>query len=373
MNILDFEKWSGAVNEGFDAKIENDEDNKDEIEIEAPNEDNTITYVVDGDVVKSKKIISTGNGEQEEENVVNDTKLENDIIDAVDTINDIKDRVQADELRRLTGGDKTETTKKIKEIYKENTKNNSDRKPEILCKDNMKTFFSKSGLGEWIYLNISNIEGKYLIDKSDVYHNFKPIKGVGKGEYLLPLLFDDVYKQKIHGEDTKGDNFIVHHDGENTTTYNLELKSPNSSLGFKKYIRDYIKEQLTKNENDKNDIYTTAIALAFLNYAKKQQKNWGNLYMCIFGEDFNNVLFINLSGANSNINENPSLEKIKSLINLVNKNSKKIKKDIPYSFSFTYNGDATEPKINCWLHSEVIQEESLILSRDNFVNEYYTK
>lgn len=95
--------------------------------------------------------------------------------------------------------------------------------------------------------------------------------------------------------------------------------------------------------------------------------------MCIFGEDFNNVLFINLSGANSNINENPSLEKIKSLINLVNKNSKKIKKDIPYSFSFIYNGDATEPKINCWLHSEVIQEESLILSRDNFINEYYNK
>jgi hypothetical protein len=373
MNILDFEKWTGAVKEGFDAKIKNDKDVTDEIEIEAPNEDNTITYVVNGDVVKSKKIISTDNGEQEEESVVDDTKLENDIINAVDTINDIKDRVQADELRRLTGGDKTETTKKIKEIYKENTKNNSDRKPEILCKDNMKTFFSKSGLGEWIYLNISNIEGKYLIDRSDVYHNFKPTKGVGKGEYLLPLLFDDVYKQKIHGEDTKGDNFIVHHDGENTTTYNLELKSPNSSLGFKKYIRDYIEEQLTKNENDKNDIYTTAIALAFLNYAKKQQKNWGNLYMCIFGEDFNNVLFINLSGANNNINENPSLEKIKSLINLVTKNSKKIKKDIPYSFSFTYNGDATEPKINCWLHSEAIQEESLILSRDNFINEYYTK
>ena len=373
MNILDFDKWSVAVNEGFDAKIKDDKDTNDEIEIEAPNKNNTITYVVNGDEVKSKKIISTDNGEQEEENVINDTKLENDIIDAVDTINDIKDRVRADELLRLTGGDKTETTKKIKEIYKKN--NNSDRKPAILCKDKLETFFSKKddGLGEWIYLNISDVEGKYIIDKSDIYHNFKSKKSVGKGEYLLPLLFDDVYKQKIHGEDTKGDNFIIHHNNENTITYNLELKSPNSSLGFKKYIRDYIEERLTKNENDKNDIYTTAIALSFLNYAKKQQKNWGNLYMCIFGEDFNNVIFINLTNAKDNINENPTLEKIKSYINLVDKKSRKLKKDIPYSFSFTYNGDATEPKINCWLHSEAIQEELLILSRDNFINEIYTK
>ena len=40
--ILEFENWVSAVKEGFDAKIEDDKDTKDEIEIEAPNEDNTI-------------------------------------------------------------------------------------------------------------------------------------------------------------------------------------------------------------------------------------------------------------------------------------------------------------------------------------------
>ena len=36
--ILEFENWVSAVKEGFDAKIEDDKDTKDEIEIEAPEE-----------------------------------------------------------------------------------------------------------------------------------------------------------------------------------------------------------------------------------------------------------------------------------------------------------------------------------------------
>ena len=59
MNILDFDKWSGVVKEGFDAKIKNDKDVTDEIEIEAPNEDNNIKYTVTGDSkVKSIKQVS---------------------------------------------------------------------------------------------------------------------------------------------------------------------------------------------------------------------------------------------------------------------------------------------------------------------------
>ena len=52
--------------------------------------------------------------------------------------------------------------------------------------------------------------------------------------------------------------------------------------------------------------------------------------------------------------------------------NEKTKKDISHSFSFTYNRTDDEDKINCILKSEYV-EESLILSRDNFINEYYTK
>lgn len=377
--ILEFENWVSAVKEGFDAKIEDDKDNKDEIEIEAPNEDNTIKYIVDkDDNVKSKKIISTDNGDQEEENIVNDKLLEDDIIDAVDKINDIKDRVEAEELRRLTGGDRStdsETVKQIKKIFKD--KNNIGS-PEYIC--NCKGFMEFLTRSEnWFHLDISNITGKYNIDKENVYYKFKPKKGVGKGEYLLPLLFDDVYKQKIHGENTKGDNFIVHSENDKSYTYYLELKAPNASLGFKKKIRDYIEKELLKDnieKEEKEEIYKNAIVASIMEYAKRLKgSSWENLYMCIFGETNSgdkspkDILFINVSEIEDNdikptINTNRTslFKEIFDMIKIdnmndynISKRKGKIKKDIAYSFSFTYKHDEN-PKINCKLKSETIQD-----------------
>lgn len=389
MNIPYFDNWVNVIKEGFNAEIKSDDDDiKDEIEIEAPNENNTIKYVVNGDNVKSKKLISTDTGYQENENDVNDKNLENDIIDAVDKINDIKDRIQAKELRRLTGGDRSTdltTVKQIKNIF--NGENSGTSK--YLYNNDTESFF-KGESGIFYYLDISEIEGKYNINKAEVYNNFKPKKCVGKGEYLLPLLFDDVYKQKVYGEDTKGDNFIIHDNDK----YYLELKSPNAHLNLHKYARNYIKTQfnnITDEEKNliKKDIYKNAITSSFLNYAKKQiQKNdFKNLYICIFGKTINkekspkDVLFINLTNVKDNdiiIDNNTSLfQEIFNLIDIDNieeytigRNGKR-KKDISHSFTFTYNG-GKEPKINCRLQSEIV-DESLILSRDNFVNEIYTK
>lgn len=372
--ILEFENWVSAVKEAFNAKIEDDKDTKDEIEIEAPNEKNIIKYVVDNDDnVKSKNIISTDNGEQEEENIVNDKHLEDDIIDVVDKINDIKDRVQAEELRRLTGGDKStdsDTVKKIKKIFK----NNNTGNPEYICNcDGFMSFLD--GTGEYCFhLDISNIKGKYNINKNDVYNDFKPKKGVGKGEYLLPLLFDDVYKQKIHGENTKGDNFIVHSEENNESyTYYLELKAPNTSIGFKKYIRDYIEIKLLNDnitKDEKTEIYKNAIVASIMEYAKRLKKSWDNLYLCIFSETnpTKDILFINVSEIEENdikpnidTNRTSLFKEIFEMIDIENindyntsKRKGKIKKDIAYSFSFTYKHD--ENKISCNLKSETIQD-----------------
>ena len=384
--ILEFENWVSAVKEAFDAKIEDDNDTKDEIEIEAPNEKNIIKYVVDkNDNVKSKKIISTDNGEQEEENIVDDKHLEDDIIDAVDKINDIKNRVNAEELRRLTGGDKStdsETVKQIKKIFK----NNDNGNPKYICNcDGFMSFLNGTSNSNLFHLDISNIKGRYNINKGIVYNNFKPKKGVGKGEYLLPLLFDDVYKQKIHGENTKGDNFIVHVHSENNEqyTYYLELKAPNSSLGFRKNIRDYIEKELLKDnitEKEKIKIYKNAIVASIMGYAKNLKSSWENLYLCIFAETDspnshkNNVpppkdiLFINVSEIKENdikpiidTNRTSLFEDIFKMIEIDNiddyntsKRKGKIKKDIAYSFSFTYKHDVN--KINCKLKSETIED-----------------
>ena len=66
MNILDFNKWSGAVNEGIDTNISSDDnDSKDEITI-----DDT-TYTI------RKNKISTNNVE------ISDNKLKTDIKNAM--------------------------------------------------------------------------------------------------------------------------------------------------------------------------------------------------------------------------------------------------------------------------------------------------
>jgi hypothetical protein len=61
MNILDFDKWSDVVHEGFKADInsENETEKTDEIQVEAPNEGNDITYVITGDDVKIKEQTKT--------------------------------------------------------------------------------------------------------------------------------------------------------------------------------------------------------------------------------------------------------------------------------------------------------------------------
>lgn len=386
--ILEFENWVSAVKEGFDAKIEDDKNTKDEIEneieIEAPNKNNIIKYVVDkDDNVKSKKIISTDDGKQEEENIVNDKHLEDDIIDAVDKINDIKDRVEAEELRRLTGGDRSTdsaTIKEIKKIFKKfNQNKNKDNfeDPEYICNYNgFMSFLNGTGTNnkKWFHLDISNINGKYNIDKGKVYNKFKPKKGVGKGEYLLPLLFDDVYKQKIHGENTKGDNFIVHSENNKQYTYYLELKAPNSSLGFRKNIRDYIEKELLKDNIEKEEIYKNAIVASIMEYAKNLKSSWENLYLCIFAKTDSDdvppkdILFINVSEIKENdIKPNIDTDRtslFKEIFNMIvidnigdynkSKRKGKIKKDIAYSFSFTYKHD--EKKINCKLKSETIED-----------------
>jgi hypothetical protein len=114
--------------------------------------------------------------------------------------------------------------------------------------------------------------------------------------------------------------------------------------------------------------------------------------MCIFGKTANkegspeDILFINLSNItdsdikiNSDSNNDESLFKVISNIiyidnidNYMTGRNNKQKEDISDSFYFTYEYNENEPKINCRLMSKIINEQT-ILSRDNFVNEIYTK
>lgn len=355
MNILNFEKWSDAVNEGFDAKIENDEDSKDEIEIEAPNEDNNIKYTVTGDnKVKSIKQVSIVDKYGQQKNIkdkieiVKDEKLKDDIIKASHSINKIKDRIRADELERLTGGDDTPITREIMKII--DTKANNDVETSAILYNTLNDSDVLNTPGNKLILKLSNIQSKYKIQKTRIYKNFKE-GTIGKGEYLLPLLFCDVYKERVYQKDAKGDNYILH----DNTKYFLELKGSGAEFSFKK-------------EEMNSDTISEVVLKALMRYIKNQQrKNRTQLYLCFFHEKEQKpegICFINVS----NIRENyDSIYKtFQTLVKIDNENV--INKNLlTGKFKCSFDGK----HIICKLSQK--KNESLILSRNNFINEYFIK
>lgn len=367
MNILNFKKWIGAIKEGIDTNISSDDkDTKDEITI-----DDT-TYTI------KKNKVSTNDVE------ISDNKLKTDIKNANRAIGDLKETEERFEELRLTGGEDTKISDEILDIINMDEYNKSNVSLFDTITEKYSDFFDQSG--KVAYINIPDLNNIFYNQEiatkvEDIY--IKSSTGIGKGEYFLPLLFKDVHKKRPFGTDpytkqrVKGDNYILN----NKKIYNLELKSPNTCLNFNKDTKNKIKTEL-KN-NNKEDGYKLAITSSILNYAKNQQKTLDNLYLCIFEKTVRkgtpkNVLFINLSEINSEVNEDSELFKtIYNIISINNINeytkgkNGKLKKDIAHSFSFTYvNGD--DKKIICSLKSETV-EESLILSRDNFINEIYTK
>jgi hypothetical protein len=439
MNILNFEKWD-IINEGFKADINADKDNKqtvktDEIQIEAPNEGNDITYVVTGNDVKIKEQTKTKNEEGKisdtdvVEKDVNDKMLKKDVKIAVDAINDIKERERAREIYRLTGGDDTtlkdtiigildDPNSKLKREKESNEKETTKYSLKSDIEQKCRNFWGENGVGEYVYLDITEINKAYDVNIKDMY-DITSVKTVGKGEYLLPLLYHDVYKQQVYGQEkydieqfSIGDNFILINDNEpinNSNKYHLELKAPNAILTFKKDIISendkYIK--YTQGNEDIEDRYKCAITSSFMQYRARQNKNRANLYMCIFNVENDTpkgILFINISNiGNAEITSDSKKAEVNKLFNAfkelihIDTADTSSKKD----FKYTVTMDGDKPQIKCNLHKSYLSDdinsniqkirhdrriekkmqkeqedaknESKILSRDNFVNEIYTK
>jgi hypothetical protein len=439
MNILDFEKWS-IINEGFKADINADKDNDqtiktDEIQIEAPNEGNDITYVITGNDVKIKEQTKTKDEEGKisdtdvVEKNVDDKMLKKDVKIAVDAINDIKERERAKEIYRLTGGDDTTLKDTIIGILDDpNSKLKRERESDgtETTKYSLKSdieqkcqnFWGENGVGEYVYLDLTQINKSYDVNIKDMY-DITSVKTVGKGEYLLPLLYLDVYKQQVYGQEkydieqfSIGDNFILINDNEpinNSNKYHLELKAPNAILTFKK---DNISEndqyiKYIQGNEEIEDRYKCAIASSFMQYRARQNKNRANLYMCIFNVENDTpkgILFINISNiGNAEITSDSKKAEVNKLFNAfkelihIDTADTSSKKD----FKYTVTMDGDKPQIKCNLHKSYLSDdinsniqkirhdrriekkmqkeqedaknESKILSRDNFVNEIYTK
>ena len=344
MNILDFEKW--IINEGIDVKVSSDDnETKDDITI-----DNT-TYSVDDD----------GKVTQNDNKEIDDESLKDDVKDASDDINILKKTERNVEIRRITGGDKRHIKDDINNLIKQG----------ILRKDiNLFEPNNFNQLYFYIPINYDNINKKDVIN---IYNSIN--RGVGKGEYFLPLMYHDVYKKQPYVE--IGDNFIKTNDKEEI---NLELKGSNINLKFDSTCKDILNDN-TKNYDER---LKEAIVSSFLKYAIKESSKRKNLYMCIFVvEDINpdrktpkGMVFINISNIGGTKDENihnlDIFEPLKDIITISYSNNVRDGYDFKYNAKCDDNGKI---EIECILDQKYnIQEsKSQILSRDNFVNEIYTK
>ena len=284
---------------------------KNEIDIEVE-KDHNITYTIIGDRVTSKETIknkdinnnSIGASQNTIETEIDDIKLKKDIINASNAIKDIKERERAKEILRLTGGDEnTPVSKFLIGIYDDPKSNEIRRK---YTNDSGETIdyslyaelekiepnFWKNP-GSYCYLPLVGITGQNGIS-INITNTYKTIMNtVGKGEFLLSLLFTDIYKHKAHGykkydNDTLsiGDNYILHLDNNIEQIYELEVKGKNAGFVFDKDIIHAQKLQLKNGKFRVYEKYSTgekyknAIVIRFLKYLKAQSKNRKNLCIC---------------------------------------------------------------------------------------------
>ena len=289
--IIEFEKWVN-INEKkakFDATIKTDNDRnndgKNEITLEVSDGDEIITYTVDDDknvqsIYKESENTNTNN--------INDADVEKYVLKTAYNIGKLQDITRGKEIDRLTGGDDTDITHEIIKIIdkgdiRENTLCLYD---DILSKNNN---FLINGT-KYIKLNFNDKriknKSKYKFDIKDIYN--KGEGNIGKGEYLLPLLFNDVYKEPVFTKGAKGDNYILN--GENK--YYLELKAPGSSP-----YQNFKNSDIKDIEELKNEIIDV-----FVRYTKNQRNNdRKKLYLCFFYEkDFDKN---NIKKSNKNIKE----------------------------------------------------------------------
>ena len=452
MNILDFDNWN-YINEKFNAEIKDIEKNdktndiKDSIVVKETENSEPIIYSIDGvSITSNKKQTSVDdNGKPNMQSTddmkeITDAQLKSDIKKAAYAIRDIKDRLHAEEILRITGGDISDSTDVLRKII-DSFHKPQDQSSETNSNSNSSLSLAKSIKKQntndtFTYIRI-NPNGKWKGKYNLTYNNIKDaynqsFTSVGKGEYLLPLLFDDVYKIST-STTNKGDDYFV---DDNNRKYFIEVKGPHAFGKFSNYkkhgggVIQYLNnDKLSKTKDNILDIYKTAIAASLLDYAHKQfGEIYSGGYLCLFIEkepEIKNkskritspigMLFINVSNIeDSDIhinrhlndplkNENSGLlEKIKErlIINVdeydtqsgadfvyscVGDENLQIVCKLTYEYMKTVRDFLQLPYIEKrkpgrqsiqstkTQDSEAEIHETIILSRDNFVNEYYTK
>ena len=273
------------VLEGLDTSVEVTNDQEDEVTISLPNDKSETKYVR-----RNGKIYVIGeNGEEEFSE--NDPNYEY-VKKIFKSTRFAKNQDKRNQVERISGKD-DEIEDKVEDLYDKDMKKPDDVKPTIrrftsedshhildLIQDNLKN--------DDIYTYIS-LDG--ISEEQRDWFNVNSEKGtrIGKGEYLLPILFTDVRKK--HPFKEKGDDAITNDEG--TDIAHIEVKSAGGIIKFINLPDD----KCIGDDIEKKHIFRCAYSILYYLAARKfddktdEKVNDLPCYM---------VLFDNTSDSNSN-------------------------------------------------------------------------
>lgn len=207
---------------------------------------------------------------------------------------------------------------------------------------------------ESLYELIKDIKTSGYIDLSDIINDdyilwFNKIiqrSKVGKGEFLLPILFSDVYKAT---DNEKYDDFILHNDEK----FPIEIKASIQGSWDHYVPKNEPKEMYSL---DTENEYKSFVAETIYNYCKGRKLD--NMYLIFFDINLNGILVINTN--------NTKEELTKIIYDCVDIIDNVIAKDTNFnSFCFDKKIKCAFPKRNCNINDNTI-------SINVYVNKYKT-
>lgn len=286
---------------------------------------------------------------------IDDKKLNKFVKNAIRGIKNIKEQDRANEIERISGGD-TQIISEIEKIYDTNDETNIIRQNKPGKDGEVPNDYSLYDLvkdlknpGEHTYISLNNLnEEQKKLFKLDGH-------GIGKGEYLLPMLFPDVYKSRSHGyedDDTtvaKGDLLLLMPDD---TFRHIELTSAGNAKSFLKNSN-----VPSKLKDDNLDDFKKLAAKSFTKYCMTRvYKDKAPMYYAIInnkisldmrrrsGTEFDGLLIIYIGDTFSPVsnyadtdNYKQVLKSFQELIQVDNKFSNNSAGN--YDFYYSYSGD----------------------------------
>ena len=284
-NIKTFEEY---LKEGFDADVKTTEKGN-IFRIQLPDEDSTRTFRLDKDSQPEEVL-----GNDKIYPIDKSNPLNKFVKGAINGIRNIKEQDRANEIERVSGN-YPELIDDVRRAYDNGiirvNKPNSDKVYSLLNKikgievgmvDKEKNYIS--------FKNVTKSQGEWFE---------KTAHQVGKGEFYLPILFPDVYKNT---KEEVGDNKLKNNNNEGTDSeknekdeyIDLEIKTSGAHFKFeengklsKKEIESVKGKKYDTCDNSTKDQFKTLISKTIINYLLNRNTNYNEIDLILFDNQNN--------------------------------------------------------------------------------------